>query len=276
MSTPQPERYEVDELPAERSRGSLREVFGLAVPAVLTQMSLTAMGFIDSAMVGRIGATELGAVGFAGIWLWTAFTFFYGAESAVQTFVSQAWGAGRFRECGAWPWQAIYLFVPCVIAGAILIGLFLHPLMALLGPSAEMQDAGVRYLQPVLLGAPGIAVGFALTSFFRGLGDTRTPLYATLVANVVNAILDYGLIFGRLGLPELGVVGAGLATAIGQWIYALYMIVAFRRRVVHGLYATQPVAPNLDRMRRLLRTGAPIGGQWVLGMLSFAVFSTLQ
>jgi MATE family multidrug resistance protein len=88
-------------------------------------------------------------------------------------------------------------------------------------------------------------------------------------------VLDYGLIFGRLGLPEMGVVGAGLATAIGQWIYALYMIAAFRHRAVHDHYATQPVAPSVDQMRRLLRTGAPIGGQWVLGMLSFAVFSTL-
>ena len=97
-------------------RGNVREVVDLAVPVILTQMAMTAMGFIDSAMVGRLGATELAAVGFAGIWSWTAFNFFFGTISAVQTFVAQAWGAGREGECGGWPWQALYLAVPRTVS----------------------------------------------------------------------------------------------------------------------------------------------------------------
>jgi MATE family multidrug resistance protein len=100
-------------------------------------------------------------------------------------------------------------------------------------------------------------------------------MWATIVANVVNAVLDYGLIFGKLGLPEMGVAGAGIATAIAQWVYAVYMIVAFRRQAIRTKYATDRVPPNRNQMKRLVWTGAPIGGQWVLGMLSFAVFSTI-
>ena len=250
-------------------------VVDLAVPVILTQRAMTTMGILDSAMVGRLGATELGAVGFAGIWNWTAFNFFFGTISAVQTFVAQAWGAGRESECGSWPWQALYLAVPCVTVVALAIGIFVEPLLALLGPSAEMQETGALYLRPVLLGAPALAIAFTLSSFFRGLGDTRTPLYATLVANLVNAVLDYGLIFGKLGMPELGVEGAGIATAIGQWLFAGYLIFVFHTREVRHRYHTRAVAPNLERMRRVLRTGVPVGGQWVLGMLSFSVFSTL-
>ena len=74
--------------------GGFREMATLAYPVVLTQLSATAMGVVDTAMVGRLGATELASVGFGAIWLWTLFSLFYGTASGVQTFVSQADGAG--------------------------------------------------------------------------------------------------------------------------------------------------------------------------------------
>ncbi len=83
-------------------RGGLREVIHLAHPVVLTQLSTTAMGVVDSAMVGRLGATQLAAVGFGAIWMWTIFSLFYGTATGVQTFVSQADGAGHPRRCGQW------------------------------------------------------------------------------------------------------------------------------------------------------------------------------
>ena len=261
--------------PGGGTGGGLREVVVLAVPAILTQLSMTVMGFIDSAMVGRLGATELGAVGFASIWVWTLFNFFFGLASATQTFVAQAWGADRERECGSWAWQGFYLVVPSVVGIAGTVALTAAPLLAWLGPSAELQRASVTYVLPVLAGAPGLGLAFVLASFFRGFGDTRTPLYATLVANALNAVLDYGLIFGKLGLPELGLAGAGVATAIGQWVYGGYLLVAFLRRPTRERFATGAWSPSRDRMRRVLRTGLPIGGEWVIGMLSFAVFSTV-
>ena len=82
-------------LPDRASAGSVREVALLAYPIVLTQISHTVMHVVDSIFVGRIGAAELGGMGFAGIWLWTVFCLFNGALNGVQTFVSQAHGAGR-------------------------------------------------------------------------------------------------------------------------------------------------------------------------------------
>ena len=204
---------------AESRRGSVSEVFELAYPVVLTQLSTTALGVVDSAMVGRLGATELGAVGFGAIWLWTFFTLFYGTATGVQTFVSQADGAGRQRECGAWAWHGFYAVVPAALLCACAIALVITPLVALLGPSEALQTHAVAYILPRLPGEVGMVVVMVLTSFFRGFGDTRTPLYVTLAANVVNAALDYGLIFGRLGLPEWGVAGAGTATACGRIVY---------------------------------------------------------
>jgi MATE family multidrug resistance protein len=96
-----------------------------------------------------------------------------------------------------------------------------------------------------------------------------------LTANGVNALLDYGLIFGKLGMPQLGVMGAGLATSIAEWVYMAVLLVLFFRPVIRARYRTEFAWPDISRIRRILRTGLPIGGQWWLEMTSFAAFSTL-
>jgi MATE family multidrug resistance protein len=238
-------------------------------------MSATAMGVVDSAMVGRLGATPLAAVGFAGVWLWTVFSFFYGTASGVQTFVAQADGADRQRECGAWAWQGIWVIGPAAAGAVALLALTAGPLIAVMGPSADLQTDAVAYIHMRLPGEIGMALTMVLTSFFRGFGDTRTPLYATLAANAVNVVLDYGLIFGELGMPRWGVAGAGAATAVGEWFGCFVLFAAFRRRALRERFDTGRIGPRRHAIRRLLRTGAPIGGQWCLGMTSFAIFTTL-
>lgn len=256
-------------------RGNLREVGLLAYPVILTQLSATVMGIVDSAMVGRLGATELAAVGFAGVWSWTVFCFFFGTASGIQTFVAQADGAERRRECGSWAWQGLYVIAPTTLLCAVAVWIAAPTLLAWLGPSEQLQEAAVHYLRPRLLGISGIGVAFVFISFFRGIGDTRTPLYAAITANLVNAVLDYGLIFGKLGLPAWEVAGAGAATAVGEWIYAVFLAVAFQRGALAKRFATHFAGPRRSQIRRFVRTGVPIGGQWTIDMASFAVFTTL-
>jgi MATE family multidrug resistance protein len=267
-SRPRPER-------SPELRGGLREVFVLAYPVILTQISITTMHVVDSAMVGSLGATELAAVGLGGVWVWTAVCFFIGTATSVQTFVSQSDGAGQQTRCGAWVWQGIYAVVPMTALAAVALYFGAGHLLSWIGPSPEVQPLAVSYVSARALGSVGLCAAVALNSFFRGIGDTKTPLYATITANVVNAVLDYGLIFGHLGLPALGVTGAGAATAVAEWVNLLALLVAVRRPGVVRRYATQWRAPRPRDVRRLLRTGLPIGGQWCLEMISFAVFLSL-
>ncbi len=255
--------------------GGLREVITLATPVVLQQISATAMGVVDSAMVGRLGPTQLAAVGFGSIWLWTVFSLCYGTASGVQTFVSQYDGAGRQRESGAWIWQGLYALVPSALVVVLIAAPFVPTLLSLLGPSAEMQGAAAAYVGARLPGEVAFAGLMVCTSFYRGIGDTRTPMLVTFGANLVNAVLDYGLIFGKLGLPEWGVAGAGAATAISSVLAALMLLALICRRGLDARFATRPVAPDRRAMGRLLRIGLPIGGQWCVGLTSFAFFTTL-
>lgn len=255
--------------------GGVAEVAVLAYPAVLQTLSDTLMQVVDSAIVGRLGVTELGAVGFGGVWLWTMLVGFVGTATGVQTFVAQSFGAGRRRECGPWVWQALYALFPLALLWTGLIALAFGPLLHLLGPSPELRAFATQYANMRLLGAPALAADVVLTSFFRGLGDTRTPLRATIAANLLNAVLAYGLVFGRCGLPAWGVAGAGVATAIAQWMYCGIMLFAVLRPRMTTLYGTSPVRPDREAMRRFMRTSTPIGGQWLLDMISFALFSTI-
>ncbi len=261
--------------PSQNRPGNRREVLLLAYPVVLTHLSETLMGVVDSAMVGRLGATELGAVGFGAIWMWTIFALLYGTASGVQIFVSQADGAGQSRSCGAWAWQGLYALVPSALVFVALLLVAAKPLLALLGPSPELSALAAEYIQTRVAGEFAYVVLMVLTAFFHGTGDTRTPLYVTLFANAVNLVLDYGLIFGHFGLPAWGVAGAGTATSVAAWSASAVLFTLFRRRSLSERFDTSPKKPNPSRIWRFVRTGAPVGGQWCIGTSSFAVFATV-
>jgi len=144
-----------------------------------------------------------------------------------------------------------------------------------LSPEPRVQLIAATYVHTRVLGVGGMLTAMVLSGFFRGLGDTRTPLYATVTGNLVNLVLNYGLVFGHLGMPALGVAGSGLATAIAEWVAAVVLLRRLRAVAVDAEFATAPVRPQLAAIRRFLRTSGPIGGQWMLDMLAFATFSTV-
>lgn len=256
------------------SHGSIREVAALAAPLVLTQIMVTAMGVVDSVVVGRLGAAQLGAVGLGGMWVWTLTSFFVGTSAGVQTFVAQHHGAGRTSECGTWAWQGLASVVPLAGVVGCLIFFFADSIIEILAPTDSIAPLATGYMRARSFGMMGITAASSLSAFFRGIGDTRTPLIATLVANLANLFLDFGLVYGWFGMPRLGVVGAGLATSISEWIYFGAVAFIFLRPTIAARFHTRFHAPSLAEIKRLWRTGVPIGGQWTIEMLAFAVFTT--
>jgi len=261
--------------PAAARGGDLAEVALLAYPVALATIAETIMQVIDTAMLGHLGAMQLGAAGFAGLWIWTLFVPFTGTAQGVQSFVSRHDGAGERDRCGPWIWQAIWLVVPLMSLWMFAVAFLFPKLVAFIAPSAEMQAAAIGFGWARLPGGPAVAINFALMSFFRGIGDTRTPLVVTLIAVGVHLVFAYGLIFGAFGLPAWGVVGAGAAQSIGSWVFSALLLFCVLRRRVRARYHTLPVLPRLADMRRFLRTSSPIGGQWLLDMTTFAIFGSI-
>lgn len=256
------------------SHGGMAEVAGLAAPLVLTQVMVTAMGVVDSIIVGRLGAAELGAVGLGGMWVWTITSFFVGTSTGVQTFVSQNHGAGRASECGTWSWQGLASVVPLAGVAACLIFLYADSIIEILAPSESIAPLATGYMRNRAFGMVAITAASSLSAFFRGVGDTRTPLIATLIANLANVFLDFGLVYGWFGMPKMGVAGAGLATSLAEWIYFAAVAFIFLRPQTSARFNTRFHPPNFSQIKRLWRTGIAIGGQWTIEMLAFAVFTT--
>lgn len=258
-----------------RVPGGVAEVAALAYPVVLATIAETVMQVVNSAMVGRLGATELGAVGFGGIWMWTLLCLFVGAAQGVQVFVARAFGAGERTSCGRWVWQGVYLLLPSILVWCALIYSIFPMAIQAIGVSPELEELAVQYAYSRIPQGPAIVVSFSIVSFFRGIGDTRTPLVGSLVSIGCNVVLAYGLIYGEFGLPAWGVVGAGAAMTFASWINATVMLCFFLRRKMRETYHTAPARADRASIRRYLVTSTPIGGQWMLEMVSFALFSSV-
>lgn len=264
-----------DTTDSEGMLAGVREVATLAVPFVLTQILFTTMGLVDAAIVGRLGATELAAVGLSGTWLWTLSSFFIGASSVVQTFVAQSHGAGEERACGAWAWHGVGGAVPFAVLASIVLYFGADAFVASIVEDEAIVGLAGSYLRARAFGLVGLTAAVAISSFFRGIGDARTPLFATVVANAVNVGLALGLVYGWFGFPALGVLGAGIATSVAEWIYLAIMLAAFLGPSTRARFDTRGRRPGLDAVVRIWRVGLPVGGQWVIEMLAFSLFMTL-
>jgi MATE family multidrug resistance protein len=259
----------------DHQKGSCAEVWHIAYPAVLTMISQTAMSFTDAMMVGKLGFVELAGVGLAGTLVWGLYSFFNGLVNGVNTFVAQDYGAKRYSLIGRMTWQGVYF---SALSGIILfiLSFYSTDLLSLLGPKENVQTIGSEYLRIRMQGGLFIILWMCFSSFLRGLGDTRTPLKITLIANVVNVLGDYVLIFGKLGFPRLETQGAAIATITANGIGAVLFLLAFLRHKNASLYSTRTGwRPSLSNMGRLARIGLPIGAQWFLDMGSFIFFSAL-
>jgi MATE family multidrug resistance protein len=172
-------------------------------------------------------------------------------------------------------WQALGSVVPAMALWMLAVALLLPRLLGWIAPPGALHDAAVAYTYPRLLGGPAVAANFALMSFFRGLGDTRTPMRAALLGVSVNVVVAWLLIYGALGAPRLGVAGAGYAVSAGSWTICGVLLRALLQPRMRERYATAPRALERAEFVRFLRASAPIGGQWLLDMTTFAVFTSI-
>lgn len=255
--------------------GGYREVWTLGYPVIIAMVSQTVMWLVDTIMIGRIGTAPLAAVGFAGMVVWTSFSFFNGLLSSINTFVAQDYGRKDFRAIGRITWQGLYLAIASF--GVILVAaIFGDDLFRAFSLSEEVKRLGWQYARIRVYFGLFVFTTFTISGFLRGIGDTKTPMLIAIVVNIINVGLDYTLIFGHFGFPRMEVQGAAIATSIASLISALLFLCVFFSGRRAKTYATREETRfSLHEMRRVLRIGFPMGVQFFLDMASFTVFSAL-
>lgn len=246
-----------------------RQVWALALPNLVSVGSLTLLAAVNAAWVGRLGTSELGSIGVATTWVYLVVAFPIGLLNAVRTPVANRVGAGDAGGAAATTRQGVWIALAFSVVAlpAALAGRWVFPW---LGTSEALTESASAYAAVRLLGAPLLFLVTALGAGFHGRGDSRTPMVANVVANVVNAVLDPFLVFGWGPFPALGTAGAALGLDVGYAV-ALGVLATGSRAVV----GTGSWRPDRRLLSGIWRIGSPSALQFLLDVGSFVGFQAL-
>lgn len=257
------------------TRAEFRALTQLALPVVLVQLGLMLMGVVDTMMVGRLSVQALAAVAIGNLFFFTVAVIGMGALMALDPVISQAVGAGdepaiaRGLQRGLI--LALLLSLPSVV-GLLLV----TPALTALGQPSELIPSAARYVYVIIPGVLPFYVFIVLRQTMQALHRIAPIIWVTLIANLLNAGLNWVFIYGRLGMPALGVAGSALATSISRWALALGMLAAGWRHLGHRLRPWRRESTDRGALGRMLRIGMPIGSQMFFEYGVFAMVGALM
>ena len=247
-----------------------RRVLTLALPVVGENLLQTALGIVDTLLVARLGAAQLAGVGTALQPIFFLFSILSAIAVGAAILISQAVGAQDQQRTALLAKQSL---VGCVALAApvSLVGVALaEPSLRMFGVTDAVAHYGTQYVQITLATSLVLIVGFVAGSLLRGAGDTRSPMLVALLANVINAVAAYGLIFGNLGLPALGVAGSAWAAVLGRIVAAALLVgLLARGRGALTIAGRWGWRPDFRVWREVLSLGLPAATEQILITVGF-------
>lgn len=258
----------------ESRRRQLVELLYLSGPTIAQMVSYTLMQFIDAAMLSHVGThvDEPTAAINAGLFAFALISLGIGTLFIVNTLVSQKYGEGHDSACGQYLWQGVWF---AVIFGLLLLPLvpFLELPFQWLGHDALLASMEGSYLKIVVAFAALKLVDTAFGQFLLAINRPVSVFAAAVISVAVNALAGWALIFGRLGLPQLGVVGSAWAQNIGVAVEMGIVIVLAMRPVIRRRFGALDWRLRMRQMWTLLRVGIPAGAQIFADVMAWSLFS---
>ncbi|WP_372974201.1 MATE family efflux transporter, partial [Muriicola sp.] len=209
----------------------------LSIPVILGMLGHTFVAFADNIMVGQLGTAELAAVSLGNSFVFIAMSLGIGFSTAITPLVAEADGAGLKSDAKRALKHGLVL---CTFLGLSLFGLILllKPLMYMMDQPAEVVVLAIPYLDLVAFSLVPLVMFQAFKQFSEGLSQTKYPMYATILANVINILLNYLLIFGALGFPKLGIVGAAVGTLVSRFVMLAFLWILLNMKEKFHFYVT--------------------------------------
>jgi len=244
----------------------------LASPVILGMLGHTFVSFIDNVMVGQLGAAELAAVSLGNSFIFIAMSLGIGFSTAITPLVAEADSEKNFGKGKSVFKHGFFL---CTVLGIILFLLLLlaKPLMAVMDQPEEVVDLAIPYLDLVAFSLVPLIVFQAFKQFSDGLSLTKYPMYATLLANVLNVAINYVLIFGKFGFPQLGIVGAAVGTLVSRFVMLFFLWWLLAKRDKSSNYVTNIKFFKLSSqpLKKLINLGLPSAMQMFFEVAIFTV-----
>lgn len=261
-------------------RDRIRRILSLGLPIMAGMVSQNVFNLVDTAMVGRVGNVALAAVGMGGFVSYTCQALVTCLSTGVQSTAARRKGEGRMDEMA----HSLTTGLLLALVGGVLISAVLVPLLPLIFPllvdDVDVAASGSAYVELRILATAFIGMNFAFRGYFNAVERVRLYMITVMSTHIMNIVLNYTLIFGNFGAPEMGVRGAGLATAVATAFgTGVYIILGLRYARANGFLAH---FPRVSEIRAVMRLSIPAGVQqlffamgytalyWVIGRVGTA------
>ena len=251
---------------------SNRNILKISAPILLSLLAQNLIQVIDTAFLGRVGEVELGASALAGIIYIALYTIGFGFSMGSQILIGRRNGEGNYHKIGDLVMQgALFLFVPALLLIPLLRYGAVHWLPALF-ESADVSRAVTEYLEWRFFGIVFAFVNLMFRAFYIGIARTRVLTINALVMAGVNVVFDYGLIFGNLGMPEMGIGGAGLASVIAEFSSTLFFFIYTRKTVDRVKYGFGKIRFQWTVIKSVLDLSIFMMVQYLLSIVTWMLF----
>jgi multidrug resistance protein, MATE family len=254
-----------------------KQIFVMLIPILITQLGMFSMVFFNTIMSGKYSSTDLAAVAI-GSSIWSPiFTGISGILLAVSPIAAQRFGEKRSSEVASVVRHGLYISVMITIVVIIFGVIFLNPLLDKMNLPSEVERTAFDYLVGLSYGILPLFIFNVLRSFIYALGKTRVVMYILLLSLPINFFLNYVLIFGHWGFPELGGAGAGFATSITEWVITAMTVFVVKTQ---NPFSSFSVFENLKQFsfaecKEILKIGVPMGLSTFFETSMFAVVTIL-
>lgn len=250
----------------------VRIIWALAWPSILTFALESLVGLVDLLMVGRLGADAVAGVGVGTQILHAIDVIMIAVSTGTVALVARHIGAGEPREAERVVLQSLYVVGLIATVTAAVVFWYAPGILRLFGVEPAVLRAGTAFTRTIVFAVPSAAVFVVIASALRGAGDTRTPLVVGALVNAINIAGNYVLIFGKLGLPALGVVGSALASVIAFTVGATAFLVLVLRGGSVLTLRHLGWAPSVAVARRVFRIGAPTAAEQLFMQVGFMLY----
>lgn len=265
----------------------LRKTFAITIPVVLQNLLNNLVNLVDTLMIGQLGETSIAAVGLANKLFFVFSLVMFGISSGSSVLSAQYWGKGELLNIKRVLRISLYLGVGGSLLFAIPGFLFPQFVMSIFTPLSGTISEGAKYLVIIVFSYPLTAITMTYVSILRSMNYVKLPVIITSVSILVNVFLNYALIYGKLGFPELGVIGAALATLIARIVESgLLLILVYTHKAgdgklgdfIHQKYdkVKEQGAPFLNKLflYRYFNTAVPVIANefmWGLGVTMYSL-----
>jgi len=251
-------------------------IWNIAYPIILGSLAPNVIGLMDTIFLGRVGEVEQGACGLISLYYLVPVMLGLGLSRGAQILIARRAGEEKNDRIGVVVNNLLYMELFGSVLLFFAVSIFTPYILYILISSQAIYDASLVYLEYRVYGLPFSFFAFVAMAIYMGIGRTYIIAWVMGISCVVNVFLDYALIFGAFGFPEMGIAGAGLASTIAEvvaMLFALAYMLYDKQLKLFNIFQFEK--PNFPLMRRIAVISTPLMVQYLIGMGGWFVFLSL-